>query len=105
MRLYAEVGGVIEGSFETAWPEYFDLVADVEWTQPVPHALLFEDGVQADRTAYFYSIVARVKQHWWPFYIGMVFYQYASVRNQQPDHRDRLLKLQNSNPGLTFVVA
>lgn len=95
---------MIEGSFETAWPGYFDLVADIEWTQPVPKDLLFSDGVEADGAAYFYSIVAYVEKQWWPFYIGMVFDQCVSIRNQQPDHHDRLVKLQNENPGLTFSM-
>ena len=68
-----------ERAYESAWPEYFDLVADVEWTAPVPHDLLFSNGVQADAAAYFYSIIAYFEKQWWPYYIGMVFDQHVSV--------------------------
>ena len=104
MRTLYEVCKLIEGYYDIAWPDYFDLVAEVEWTQPVPHDLLFSGGVDADETAYFYSIIAYLNKQWWPYYIGMVFDQYASVRNQQKDHRDRLAKLQNRHPGVTFSI-
>ena len=94
----------MKGPYEMAWPDYFDLVADIEWTWPVPYDLLFSGGVEADETAYFYSIVAYVDKRWWPYYIGMVFDQFPSVRNQQPDHRIRLEKLQGRNKALTFSI-
>lgn len=51
---------MLEDSFDAAWPDFFEVVADIEWTPPAPHDLLFSGGVKADETAYFYSIVAYV---------------------------------------------
>lgn len=96
---------MVNGAFEAAWPRYFDLIAEVEWTPPVPHDLLFSGGVAADETAYLYSIVGYVDKGWWPYYIGMVFDQSVSIRNQQADHRTRLMKLKEANPEVGFSIA
>ncbi|WP_019025415.1 MULTISPECIES: hypothetical protein [unclassified Thioalkalivibrio] len=91
--------------FQAAWPDQFNLVAEIDWTRPAPHDLLFSGGVEEDQWAYLYAIVAWVDKGWWPYYIGKTFAQTVSRRNQQPDHRARLDKLQAKHPSLTFSVS
>jgi hypothetical protein len=91
-------------NFGAAWPDYFDLIADIQWTPPIAHADLFKQPIQEDQTAYFYAIVSQVDTHWVTHYIGMTHRQAVSVRNQQRDHRERLARLQSAHTGHTFML-
>ena len=95
---------MIAGDFRAAWPDYFDVIAEIEWSHPVSHEHLFSAGIPENDTAYFYSIVAESRGEWWPYYIGMTCKQTVAKRNQQPDHQVRLAALQESHPSLKFML-
>ena len=96
---------MLNDPFEFSWPDSCDIVADISWTKPSPHDLLFSGGIDENDSAYFYSIVAYAERDWWPYYIGMTHRQSASIRNKQADHRARLSKLKFDYPSLTFSIS
>lgn len=95
---------MISGNFQAKWPEYFDVKAEIDWTQPVAHSDLFSGAVQENETAYFYSIVALDGDKWLPYYIGMTFNQTAAIRNKQIDHSARLERLKLRFPEHKFMI-
>ena len=95
---------MLEEPLEAAWPEWFEFWTQIEWTEPAPHDLLFSGGIREDQTAKLYSIVARAKNEWWPYYIGMTEQQAVSNRLQQSDHVERLERLRSAHPNLNFSV-
>jgi len=92
-------------NFGAAWPDHFDLVADIQWTQPVSHADMFKQPIQEDQTAYFYTVVSQVDTKWKTHYIGMTYRQTVSVRNQQRDHHERLARLQAAHGERAFMLS
>ncbi len=95
---------MIAGNFKAAWPEYFNVVVDVDWTPPFSHAELFSGGVSENESAYFYSIVALSRGEWWPYYIGMTFRQTVATRNGQADHLARIDRLKKAHPRHEFML-
>ncbi|MDG9672105.1 hypothetical protein ONV78_30510 [Hahella sp. CR1] len=90
--------------FKPAWPEYFDVIAQLEWSEPYTHDELFSGKVKENVSAYFYSIVAQSKRVWWPYYIGMTMDQTVAARNQALDHIERMERLRIAYPKLNFMV-
>ena len=95
---------MIDDDYYFAWPGSCDILAEINWSRPAPHDLLFSGGMQEDDSAYFYSLVSRVGKEWLPFYIGMTHTQSAAIRNKQPDHQRRLAKLKKENKGQIFSI-
>ncbi len=93
-----------KNEFYAAWPDYFDVVVDIDWTEPKAHKNLFSGEIPENETAYFYAIVSKFSGEWWPYYVGMTIRQTAAVRNQQPDHRAKLQKLHDSRPRQEFLI-
>lgn len=96
---------MITDSFLVAWPDYFDLVAEINWTPPSPRDLVISGNLDEDATAYFYSIVSRVDKTWWPYYIGMTYNQSVSLRLTQSDHLNRLALLTREHPNRDFSIS
>jgi hypothetical protein len=91
--------------FYFAWPEWVSIEAQINWTIPSTHDVLFSGLIDADATAYFYAIVSVVKKEWITHYIGKVFGQSASSRHKNVDHLNRLEKLRLDYPGRTFHLS
>lgn len=95
---------MINEDFKYAWPDYVDVIVEINWTTPVAYDLVFSDDVPENQTAYFYSIVSREGKHWITHYIGMVYQQTVAVRHKQNDHKNRLGDLQKQYPGRQFLL-
>lgn len=95
---------MIDGNFQAAWPSFFDIIAEIKWSEPVSHQHLFTAGIPDNETAYFYSIIAQNTGVWMPYYIGMTTKQSVALRNQQRDHRERFAELKESHPNLQFML-
>ncbi|WP_074471484.1 hypothetical protein [Thiohalorhabdus denitrificans] len=95
---------MLEEKFYAAWPDFFEIIAEIEWCSPKPYDLLISGGVPEDAKAYLYSIVGYSDKEWWPYYIGKTFQKFVSTRIQQPDHKQRLRSLKENYPDLDFTV-
>jgi len=76
--------------------------AAISWSKPVTHDMLNDGLVESDETAYFYAIIALVDGEWWSFYFGKVFKQCVSERNSNLDHIERMSRLKEKHPDLTW---
>lgn len=94
---------MINNDFYAAWPEYFDVIADISWSIPINYEHIF--NAPENKTAYFYTIVSKVNETWEIYYIGMTYNQSAAVRVQQLDHRRRLNNLQSMYPRQVFSLS
>ena len=88
--------------FYFAWPDAVEVQANIEWTIPATHDVLFSGLIEADATAYFYAIVSLDKKVWRTHYIGKVYAQSSSRRHRAADHIARLQELQRNYPGRVF---
>lgn len=95
----------IDGPYRPAWPDYFDLVVDIHWEEPVPYEALFSGEASGIDTAWFYTIVACSQGEWWTYYIGMTEYQDVARRLRNQDHLRRRQQLQEDYPELEFLVS
>lgn len=95
---------MITDKFNSVWPDYFDVMLDIKWSEPLDYEKVFS-GVEENDSAYFYAIVAEVNKEWRVFYIGMTYKQNVAKRNSQPDHRLRLQKLNHKYKKLIFCLS
>lgn len=88
--------------YYVSFPDCVDVSAQINWTIPCTHDVLFSGLLEQDSTAYFYAIISLQKKSWVTHYIGKVFAQTASKRHRAPDHVARLNELKTAHPDLHF---
>jgi hypothetical protein len=93
---------IAEIDFRFSWPDHVPVVAQIDWTLPSTHDVLFSGLLEQDETAYFYAVISLYKRKWMTHYIGKVYAQCSSKRHRAADHVKRLNQLRELCPDRTF---
>ena len=87
-------------AYEWAWPDELSIHVRITWSKLYTYDMLNDGQALEDESAYFYSLVLRLKNEWWPMYIGMVYEVCVSLRLQAQDHLERRERLRKKYPGM-----
>lgn len=88
--------------FEWAFEDEISIDAVINWSKPASHDMLYSGLVDEEGPTFFYSIIGKTKDGWYPYYIGMTYFQYVSTRNKAQDHQKRLDYLKRKYPKMVW---
>jgi len=91
-------------NFNWAFDDEIDIDVVINWSKPVTHDMLYSGLAESEETACLYAIIGKTKEGWWPYYIGMTYFQYVSDRNKGKDHQQRLKKLKRKYPKIVWHI-